>query len=244
MARKPIPKPNSRRRPARAVAARRRAPAPAPRSRAAKPRPRRRRAAAPAGGPAGGPLTQAQYARRRGVSREAVSKAVRDGRIKLDARGKLNPAAADAAWAANTDPNRGGKAGATPPPDPAPPPPTAAAGELAPPGDVEPGEMPAGMTLNAARMLREWNQAMKISQERRKEAGELVEAADVEDAAFRASRTVRDLLMAVPDRVDADFASITDPTEIHRKLSAELRKICDDFSRLLMQDEESEEAAS
>jgi hypothetical protein len=176
-----------------------------------------------------------------------VRKAVRDGRISLDARGRIDSDAADAAWAANTDPARGGR------PDQR----AVAAlvrgrhedlvAETAPPEATirgVAGAMPPGMTLNDARMLREWNQAQLIQQQRLKDAGVLVEASKVEDAAFTAARTARDLLMAIPDRVDATFAAITDPAEIHRRLTEELRTICDEFARLLLQDPDAEEVAS
>lgn len=44
------------------------------------------------------------YAEHRGVSRMAVSKAVKAGRIKKDANGKIDVAQADADWEANTKP--------------------------------------------------------------------------------------------------------------------------------------------
>ena len=47
-------------------------------------------------------ITQAEYARRRGVSRVAVHKAVTSGRISL-IDGKIDPEVADIQWARNTD---------------------------------------------------------------------------------------------------------------------------------------------
>jgi len=56
-------------------------------------------------------MTVTQYASHRGVSRQAVNKAIRDGRISAERRGKrfmIDPAAADAAWETHTDAFRGG----------------------------------------------------------------------------------------------------------------------------------------
>lgn len=57
----------------------------------------------------GAPLSMRQYAKRRGVSAEAVSKAIRDGRLRLsltavDGRPKIaDPEMADREWRENTD---------------------------------------------------------------------------------------------------------------------------------------------
>lgn len=45
-----------------------------------------------------------EYARRRGVSHTAVGKAIRDGRITVEADGSIDPAKADKQWDAQTNP--------------------------------------------------------------------------------------------------------------------------------------------
>lgn len=248
-ARKPAARSRPRARGAPAARARRRtaakisparlraASASAPRARRAPREPR-----APAKPRADGALSQAEYARRRGVSREAVSKAIRDGRIRLDERGRLDPVAADAAWRANTDPGRPGSnsaAASDAPGDPPTPSPAALAAAAA--GATT---LPEGMTYAEARALREWNQALMVDLQRRQLDGKLVEIAKVDDAAFRAARTVRDLLMALPDRLDAELAATNDPNEVHRRLEDELRRICDELSLGLRQDPDVEDLAS
>jgi hypothetical protein len=49
-------------------------------------------------------LSRRKYAERRGVSESAVRKAIASGRITPEADGTINPARADAEWAAQTDP--------------------------------------------------------------------------------------------------------------------------------------------
>ena len=51
-------------------------------------------------------VNQSEYARMRGVKKDAVSKMVLAGVITLNANGKIDPVLADAAMAANTSPAR------------------------------------------------------------------------------------------------------------------------------------------
>src|SRR3990172_4230588 len=53
-------------------------------------------------------LTQAEFARQRGVSRQRISQLVSSGVVKL-VKGKVNVLQADAAIAASRDPTHGGK---------------------------------------------------------------------------------------------------------------------------------------
>jgi len=195
----------------------------------APPRAKSRPPAAAASGP--GRLTQAQYARRRGVSREAVRKAVRDGRIRLIG-GKVDPAAADSAWAANSDPSKASVVPATLP---------AAAGDALGAAGAATADalsatttgLPVGVTYADARAIREWNQALLLEQERRKRAGELAEIAHVVDVFYRAWRTARDRIMAVPDLHDADLAAMTDSAAVNARLKLELRSVFDELSAAL-----------
>lgn len=211
------------------------APAPAP----------RRPARGPAPVPAEGPLTQAQYARHRAVSREAVRKAVRDRRIFLNRDGLIDREAADAAWRANTDPGKPSSTAMRTPGEPivhgpAAPPAPAALEAAASGAD----SLPEGMTYADARALKEWNQAMTLDLKRRLLEGKLVEVEKVEDAAFRAARTARDTLMAIPDRLDAELAAISDAAEVHRRLAEEIRHVCDELARGMRQDPDAEEPAA
>ena len=51
-------------------------------------------------------MSRRQYASHRGVSHTAVAKAIKTGRISLDADGSIDPERADAQWAAQTDPSK------------------------------------------------------------------------------------------------------------------------------------------
>ncbi len=51
-------------------------------------------------------MSRRQYASHRGVSHTAVAKAIKTGRISLEADGSIDPERADADWAAQTDPSK------------------------------------------------------------------------------------------------------------------------------------------
>lgn len=58
-----------------------------------------------------GRVSPAEFSRRLGVSKPAVSKAIRVGRIRLDEDGLLDPVQAELDWLANTRPKAQGPAG-------------------------------------------------------------------------------------------------------------------------------------
>jgi phage terminase Nu1 subunit (DNA packaging protein) len=112
------------------------------------------------------------YSRLRGVSAEAVSKAVRTGRITANGDGSIDPARADAEWEANTRPRMNGHAG-----------PEAVA------------------TLLRARSARETYMAQLARLEFEVQTGKLIPAAGVRQQAFETARRCRDLLLSIPERL-------------------------------------------
>ena len=159
-------------------------------------------------------LSQAAYARHRGVSREAVNRAIREGRIPVGANGRINPAEADAAWERNT----------TPRPDAHPAP--ALAG-----GDTEP------MSLNEARTRHESAKAKLAELELGERSGQLIPVSEMRDVAFRASRAARDLLQSIPDRVAEVLLGQTDANEIRRLLHDEIGRAVDELASVAPEEE-------
>jgi hypothetical protein len=154
-------------------------------------------------------LTQAEYARHRGVSRPAVLKAVRTGRIRLDADGRIDPVEADASWQRNTDPSR---------------------------QRARSAQKPARATstghsdYHASRAVREAYMAKLAQLEYEAKSGKLIDAEESRRAAFEDNRRVRDLLLALPDRTAALLAGISDAAECHRLLTTEIRRACEELS--------------
>ncbi len=171
-------------------------------------------------------MTQAEYARHRGVSRQAVSKAIRAGRIVVAEGGKIDPEAADAGWQRTTDPTKpsnsvvGNPRGALPlVRRAASPVPRAVRGSPAP-----------GPDYQVSRAVRETYLAKLVRLEYEIKTGKLIDAEESKRAAFQDNRRVRDLLLAIPDRTAAQLAACSDPAECHRLLAAEVRRACEELS--------------
>lgn len=155
-------------------------------------------------------VSMSQYAAMRGISQPAVSQAIHSGRlikaiIKDGKRIKIDPDIADREWAANTQGGRG-----------------AAPQRLASGVDL-PDAIDAA-DYNASRAKREAYNAELARLEVEEKQGQLVAADEVRKTAFAVARQVRDGILNIPDRVSAELAAVTDQFEIHRRLTAEIRK--------------------
>lgn len=154
-------------------------------------------------------INQAEYARRRGVSREAVRKAVQDGRITL-INGKIDPAVADIQWQQNTNPSQQRSN------------PQAFIGtgqshDL--PGDGQPAKL---YDIAAARAKREHFDAQLSEMKALRESGTLVDAASIALALTNAGAQLRTALESIPDKLAARIASESDTAIVHELLVAEL----------------------
>jgi hypothetical protein len=174
-----------------------------------------------------------EYARRRGVSAMAVSKAAKAGRITL-VDGQVDVAAADRDWPNNTNPGQLATKQA----------PAAAAddanGTQDPPSegdqDTENGaadrekKMSTAAQYGAARAVREGFAARRAKIDYEKEIGQLVNVDAVRVAAFKVARTARDSLLTMPDRLAPVLAGESNQFEVHRIMSEEIRRVCDDIA--------------
>lgn len=165
-----------------------------------------------------------EYARRRGVSHTAVGKAIRDGRITVEADGSIDPAKADKQWDAQTNPamRRGAAAHAS----------AASVGamtraatkavpaaalaavdealkDIDPIAPPKPGETPnpeAGTFLrarNANEVLRAQTAQLRL----KKLAGDLVDRQKATGMIFELARRERDAWQNWPPRVAANMAA-------------------------------------
>ena len=157
----------------------------------------------------------------RGVSGEAVSKAVKTGRLSrsvvYDAKGKpsIDPEIAEVEWAAQTHPTHGGKRGQAA--EEAPPPST-------PTDEPRPTPSGAAATFAQSRAIKEAYLARLAKLEFEEKSGVLVKADVVKNEAFKVARLVRDAMLNIPDRVASELAADTDAFVVHRKLTLEIRK--------------------
>lgn len=182
-------------------------------------------------------LTQAEYARHRkaaglpGGSREAVSKAVEEGRIGTIA-GKIHAAIADEEWARNTRARFSPQAAAKAP--------AAAAGDTdqdlvhqaqnagsssAPPVPSQPPAPDTGYT--AARARREMAEAEQAEIDLKKAKGQLVAWEDVQRGGFEVARELRDTMESAVNALAAEMASLPNAEACAEVIRRHNRAVCD-----------------
>jgi hypothetical protein len=174
-------------------------------------------------------ISQRAFGRKLGVSLAAVQRAVAAGRITLTA-GKVDPAAAERQWRANTDPSKprniltGNPRKARP------------AGAPSVPMDfglglpAAAGGQGSGAEYARARATREIYQAHLAKLDLDRQMGLLVRADEMKVAAFNAARRARDQIISLPERLAVILAATPDPAEVHRILEEEADRICQDLS--------------
>lgn len=176
-------------------------------------------------------LTARAYATHRGVSHQAVVRALREGRLKRSAAKvgsswRIDPVLADVEWDRSTDPSmqRGAAAKAR----------RAAAKEavvtVPPPGDeglnddapdslfdeLEP--LPRSGDFNDWRTRREELHARLLWIEYLQKCGRLIDVEEGTRVVFAAARDLRNGLLALPSKLSGEFAGCTDPRAIATRL--------------------------
>jgi hypothetical protein len=154
-------------------------------------------------------VTQAEFARRRGVSRATVTEYKGKGLLVMTEAGLVDVAASEERLAASLDPSRGGDRT-----------------HKKPPASNKPdGRFMAARTEEME--VKTARQRLALAQE----AGLLVEKAAVERTAFTLARTAQEAFIAIPDRLATSLAAESDPAEIHKLLSAEIRAVCQHLAK-------------
>jgi len=164
-------------------------------------------------------ITQSEYARRRGVAKSAVAKAVSEGRISL-IDGKIDPAVADIQWAQNTRARADSGRSTSAPSDA----PVAAAGATPDAGSAADPPVVATDDYQALRIRRERAMVEQTERENAKAADRLVDRARAERGAFDSFRELRDRVMASPQRAAPKVIGMADARDIEHVITEELRK--------------------
>lgn len=100
----------------------------------------------------------------------------------------------------------------------------------APPLMITPaGQLP---DFQKARALREHNLAQLAEIELHKAKGSLVALLAVQTGAYNAGRMLRDQLLGMPPQLAPELASMTDPWEIEKHLTAAIRRSLEDAERM------------
>ena len=178
-------------------------------------------------------LTKSEFAARRGWSKSYVSKLANQDRLVLTADGKVDVEATETLLAESADPSKaavaarheenrverdvrthlqpGGYTPAVQPPVP------------------QPGK---GPDFQKARAHREYYLAQLAEAEFNKVQGNLVERKAVEDAAFAAGRTLRDLVFGLAPQLAAELTGMSDSWEIEKHLAGAFRQVFDDAAKM------------
>ncbi|WP_445677433.1 terminase small subunit [Pseudomonas putida] len=178
-------------------------------------------------------LTKSEFAARRGWSKSYVSKLANQDRLVLTADGKVDVEATETLLAESADPSKAA---------------VAARHEdnrverdvrthLQPSGDTPAVQPPVpqpgkGPDFQKARAHREYYLAQLAEAEFNKVQGNLVERKAVEDAAFAAGRTLRDLVFGLAPQLAAELTGMSDSWEIEKHLAGAFRQVFDDAAKM------------
>ena len=181
-------------------------------------------------------ISKTEFAARRGWSKSYVSKLASQDRLVLTVDDKIDLEATEALLAKSADPSKAAVAarhqkeriqrGVH----------TQLSPEVEPTSTAAPQPVisPAGKLpdFQKARAHREYYLAQLAEAEFYKVQGSQVELEAVKTAAFNAGRLLRDQLLGMPPQLAPELASMTDPWEIERRLTAAIRASLEDAERM------------
>lgn len=152
-------------------------------------------------------MSQAEFARHRGVSRATVTEYKHKGLLVMTEDGKVDAAASKKRLTSSLDPVRGGDRSST---------------ERKPAANSK--------EYMAAKTREMQAKAVKQEMETRKRAGELLEREEVESAAFTLARQTQEAGMAIADRLSSLLAAESDAGKVHDMLTSELRQVFNEMA--------------
>lgn len=181
-------------------------------------------------------LRRSDYAKLRGVAASYITKLGHQGRLVLDASGKLiDVAATNALLDSTDDPARGGarRGGLALPEvsarlagDDLDAPAASSASDAAAPGaDQRPVPVSMETSYKLAATRERLAKARTAELELAERAGSLVRRDEVEAAVFGLARQAMEALDAIADRLSTQLAAESDPERVHALISADVRQI-------------------
>ncbi len=200
-------------------------------------------------------VSQAEFARMLGVSRQYVGKLIARGTIRLTPEKKVLVQEATKALGRQVGPRLSGPGAQAPEPaanpdrniaapvhdggQPAAPPIRGATEASAPPSPPPPAflenESQGVLKLGSgnfmeARTFSEQLKGLLSHLKYQQEIGDLVEAEQVRHEAFEVARRTRDALLAIGERVAPVLAAENDSAKIHELLNREIRQACEELA--------------
>ena len=161
-------------------------------------------------------ITEAEFARRNGWSKQYVAKPVKQGRIHLEG-GKIDPVAAKRAIDQLAEPSTVLRESPANKPE--------TSRTEVPISVSGPTDSRKAVDYATARTMREAFRAKMAKLDYEEREGKLVDARKVRDDAFQTGRMVRDGLLGIPDRMADVLAAENDPAEVRRMLMDELELV-------------------
>jgi hypothetical protein len=154
-------------------------------------------------------ISQAEWARRQGFSKQYVGKLISEGKIKL-VNGMIDEQTANSVLTRQRDPNlplqrKGG-------------------------GTYEQRNEMHDLLVKT-KLKNEIERGKLLEAKVKSEMGELVSAEKVRNAMFAKGRIIRDGMMNIPDRISSLLANENDAAKIHEILSKEIREVLTELSR-------------
>ena len=154
-------------------------------------------------------ISQAEYARRRGVSRQYVGRLIKSGKLSL-VDGKIDFDLAEQQLDNVVDSTRSNSGL---------------------PGRAELEGHGSTPLMEAKRLHEEYK--ARLAKLRYEEArGILIEKSEVEREAYAVGRTVRDAMLAIPSRLRDMLAAEDDPKKVHRLIEREIELALEDLSKV------------
>lgn len=160
-------------------------------------------------------MTQAAFARHRGVSRPTVTEYKQRGLLVMTDEGLVNVKASEERLAEHLDPGKGGDRS----------------------GKEKPAAAKQGSGDYLAAKAREAQaKAIKAEMDNAERAGVLCEADKASRTAFTLARNTQEALRGIADRLAPSLAAETDAAKVHAMLSDEVRQICNTLADKVQQE--------
>jgi hypothetical protein len=154
-------------------------------------------------------ITQSEWARRQGFSKQYVNKLLKSGKIKL-VNGMIDEGVANSILTRTRDPNL----------------PLQRKGD----GTYEQRNDMHDLLVKT-KLKNEIERGKLLEAKVKSETGELISAEKVRQAMFAKGRIIRDGMMNIPDRISSLLASENDAAKTHEILSREIREVLTELSR-------------
>lgn len=161
-------------------------------------------------------MSNAAYAEHRGITKQYVGQLIKKGILKKTKKGLIDPAVADPILDAYREPAKMT---------------VSQKNEGQPPAATSGGKPNFPEMLMKTRIKKETEQVKLLEIKAKVEAGKYIDREEAESRIFNHFRPIRDGLLTIPDRLDAELAATNDRHIIHKVLYNEIVRVLDDANK-------------